>query len=55
MQITAKGAKMPIIELDQVPKTAFSGGATYQTLVGDDAGSTPIATAMSWTSWEAST
>ena len=33
---------MPIIELDQVPKTAFSGGATYQTLVGDDAGSTPI-------------
>jgi quercetin dioxygenase-like cupin family protein len=33
---------MAIIELDQVPKTVFSGGATYQTLVGDDAGSTPI-------------
>ena len=42
MENSGKGTKMPIIELDQVPKTAFSGGATYQTLVGDDAGSTPI-------------
>lgn len=33
---------MPIIELDNVPKQPFPGGATYQTLVGDDAGSTPV-------------
>lgn len=33
---------MPIIRLDDVAKQAFSGGATYQTIVGDDAGSTPV-------------
>ena len=33
---------MAIIDLDQVPKQAFANGATYQTLVGDDAGSTPV-------------
>ena len=33
---------MSIIELDNVPKQAFTNGATYQTLVGDDSGSTPI-------------
>lgn len=33
---------MPIVELDSVPKQAFPSGATYQTIVGDDAGSTPV-------------
>lgn len=33
---------MPIIRLDDVPAQAFAGGATYQTIVGDDAGSTPV-------------
>ena len=33
---------MPVKNLDSVPKTAFTGGATYQVLVGDAAGSTPI-------------
>lgn len=33
---------MPIVELDSVPKQAFPNGATYQTIVGDDAGSTPV-------------
>lgn len=33
---------MAIIELDKVAKQAFPHGATYQTLVGDDAGSTPV-------------
>ncbi len=33
---------MPIVQLDQVPKQAFANGATYQTLVGDDRGSTPV-------------
>ncbi|MEX2454866.1 MAG: cupin domain-containing protein [Rhodospirillaceae bacterium] len=27
---------------DAVPAEAFPGGATYQTLIGDDAGSTPV-------------
>ena len=33
---------MPIIRLDEVPKQAFPNGATYQTIVGDDQGSTPV-------------
>ena len=33
---------MPVIRLEDVPKEAFHDGATYQTLVGDDAGSTPV-------------
>jgi|TARA_B100000959_G_scaffold97401_1_gene103190 quercetin dioxygenase-like cupin family protein len=33
---------MPIINIDEVEKQPFPGGATYQTIVGDDAGSTPI-------------
>ncbi len=33
---------MAIIELDRIPKHAFANGATYQTIVGDDAGSTPV-------------
>jgi quercetin dioxygenase-like cupin family protein len=33
---------MPIIDATDVPKQDFPGGATYQTIVGDDKGSTPI-------------
>ena len=33
---------MPIIDVKEVPKQPFPGGATYQTIVGDDEGSTPI-------------
>ena len=33
---------MPIIRLDDVPKEPFRDGATYQTLVGDDAGTAPV-------------
>ena len=33
---------MPIIDVKEVPKQDFPGGATYQTIVGDDQGSTPI-------------
>lgn len=33
---------MPIIRPENVPEESFSGGATYRTLVGDDAGSTPL-------------
>jgi quercetin dioxygenase-like cupin family protein len=33
---------MPIIRLDDVPKEPFPGGATYQTIVGDESGSTPV-------------
>ncbi len=33
---------MPIVVLDQVPKESFPNGASYQTLVGDAAGSTPV-------------
>ncbi len=33
---------MPIVELDKVRKQTFPKGATYQTLVGDDSGSTPV-------------
>ena len=32
---------MPITRLDDVPKEAFPSGATYQTIVGDAAGSAP--------------
>ncbi len=33
---------MPIIRLDDVAKQDFPNGATYQTLVGDEEGSTPL-------------
>ena len=33
---------MPVIHVDTVPPEAFHDGATYQTLVGDEAGSTPV-------------
>jgi len=33
---------MPIINVNEVPKQPFPGGATYQTIVGDEEGSTPI-------------
>jgi len=33
---------MPIIDVNDIAKQDFSGGATYQTIVGDDSGSTPI-------------
>ena len=33
---------MPIIRLEDVPKEIFPGDATYQTIVGDEAGSTPV-------------
>jgi mannose-6-phosphate isomerase-like protein (cupin superfamily) len=33
---------MPIVHLDDVARQPFSHGATYQTIVGDDAGSTPV-------------
>ena len=33
---------MPIVYHNNVPRHMFPGGATYQTIVGDDAGSTPV-------------
>jgi quercetin dioxygenase-like cupin family protein len=33
---------MPIIHLEDVRREEFATGRTYQTLVGDDAGSTPV-------------
>ena len=33
---------MPIVKLDDVEKQTFPNGATYQTIVGDDEGSTPV-------------
>jgi quercetin dioxygenase-like cupin family protein len=33
---------MPVIHVDTVPVEGFHDGATYQTLVGDDAGTTPV-------------
>jgi mannose-6-phosphate isomerase-like protein (cupin superfamily) len=33
---------MPVVYHDKVPHEPFRGGATYQTLVGDDEGSTPV-------------
>ena len=37
---------MPVIDHSRVAPEAFSGGATYQTLVGDREGSTPIRVGM---------
>ncbi len=31
-----------IVRHDEAPREVFPGGATYRTLVGDDAGSTPV-------------
>lgn len=33
---------MPVIRHEGVPHESFTGGATYQTLVGDAQGSTPV-------------
>ena len=33
---------MPVIRHESVPHQPFTGGATYQTLVGDEQGSTPV-------------
>lgn len=33
---------MPVVELDDVKPEGFPGGATYQTLVGDENASTPV-------------
>ncbi len=33
---------MPIIDVKDIAKQDFPGGATYQTIVGDEEGSTPI-------------
>ena len=33
---------MPIVKLDDVEKQNFPNGATYQAIVGDDKGSTPV-------------
>ncbi|MBM3488581.1 MAG: cupin domain-containing protein [Alphaproteobacteria bacterium] len=33
---------MPIVHHKDIPLEDFSGGSTYQTLVGDKAGSTPV-------------
>ena len=33
---------MPVIYHTDVPKEPFPGGATYQTLVGDSTGTTPV-------------
>ena len=33
---------MPVVEHAKVPGEPFKGGATYQTLVGDAQGSTPV-------------
>ena len=33
---------MPVVHHASVPYQAFTGGATYQTLVGDAQGSTPV-------------
>ena len=33
---------MPVIHHENVPRESFTGGATYQTLVGDAHGSTPL-------------
>ncbi|MBT5107040.1 MAG: cupin domain-containing protein [Rhodospirillaceae bacterium] len=33
---------MPVIRLNDITKQSFPNGATYQTLVGDDEGSTPV-------------
>ena len=33
---------MPVIQLSGIEKQIFSNGATYQTIVGDKEGSTPI-------------
>jgi len=33
---------MPVVRLEDVPTEAFPGGASYQTIVGDADGSTPV-------------
>jgi quercetin dioxygenase-like cupin family protein len=33
---------MPVMHHENVPREPFTGGATYQTLVGDEHGSTPV-------------
>src|SRR5204863_6484653 len=38
----AKENDMPVVYHENVPSEPFRGGATYQTVVGDDQGSTPV-------------
>ena len=33
---------MPILRTEEIDVEKFSGGATYQTLMGDETGSTPV-------------
>ena len=33
---------MPVIELEDIAREPFKGGAVYQTIVGDQEGSTPV-------------
>ena len=33
---------MPVVYHENIPSEPFRGGATYQTVVGDDQGSTPV-------------
>ena len=40
------GSAMPVVNLSDVPHAPFKGGATYQTIVGDQQGSTPIRMGM---------
>jgi quercetin dioxygenase-like cupin family protein len=37
---------MPVVKIANVPSEPFKGGATYQTIVGDHTGSTPIRVGM---------
>ena len=37
---------MPVVQIADVPREPFKGGATYQTIVGDQQGSTPIRVGM---------
>ncbi|MFM9845983.1 MAG: hypothetical protein ACKVP3_02335 [Hyphomicrobiaceae bacterium] len=39
---SASARPMPIVKLSDIPHEPFKGGATYQTIVGDRQGSTPI-------------
>jgi quercetin dioxygenase-like cupin family protein len=34
--------EMPVVRIEEVPREPFKGGASYQTIVGDQQGSTPI-------------
>ena len=40
------GGAVPVVQIADVPREPFKGGATYQTIVGDQQGSTPIRVGM---------